>query len=45
MQSEDIYGLAILDMSGGRFHLLEVRGEEALSSELARLKPAEILMS
>ncbi|RDI42814.1 DNA mismatch repair protein MutS [Aquicella lusitana] len=39
------YGLAWLDISGGRFHLLEVEGEEALSSELARLKPAELLVS
>ena len=42
---EDRYGLAMLDISGGRFQLLEVQGDEALSSELARLKPAELLMS
>lgn len=39
------YGLATLDISGGRFHLLEVTGDEAFSSELARLKPAELLIS
>lgn len=39
------YGLATLDISGGRFHLLEVVGEEALLGELARLNPAEILIS
>lgn len=39
------YGLAMLDISGGRFHLLEVEGEEALSGELARLRPAELLVS
>jgi DNA mismatch repair protein MutS len=39
------YGLAALDISGGRFVLLQVMGEEALSSELARLKPAELLLS
>lgn len=39
------YGLAVLDISGGRFHLVEVEGEEALSGELARLKPAELLIS
>jgi len=39
------YGLAFLDISAGRFHLLEVNGEEALFSELERLKPAEILIS
>ncbi|MBX3709743.1 MAG: DNA mismatch repair protein MutS [Gammaproteobacteria bacterium] len=41
----NIYGLASLDISGGRFHLLEVQGEEALISELARLNPAELLIS
>ena len=41
----NIFGLAVLDISGGRFHLLEVQGEEALYGELARLQPAEILMS
>lgn len=39
------YGLAALDMSGGRFHLLEVEDREALGGELARLKPAELLIS
>ncbi len=39
------YGLAVLDISGGRIHLLEVEGEDALLSELARLRPAEILIS
>jgi DNA mismatch repair protein MutS len=42
---EGRYGLATLDISGGRFHLLEVQGEEALSGELARLKPVEVLIS
>ena len=39
------YGLASLDMSAGRFCLLEVRGVEALIGELARLNPAELLVS
>lgn len=42
---ESFYGIAALDISGGRFHLLEVNGDEALISELARFKPAEILLS
>src|SRR3989338_3891325 len=42
---EKAYELAMLDISGGRFHLLEVVGEEALSSELARLNPSELLVS
>ncbi len=41
----DVYGLAALDISGGRFLLQQVEGVEALSSELARLKPAELLVS
>jgi DNA mismatch repair protein MutS len=39
------FGLATLDISGGRFHLLEVEDDEALVSELARLRPAELLVS
>lgn len=42
---QDVFGLAVLDMSGGRFHLLEVQGEEALIGELTRLQPAELLIS
>lgn len=38
------YGIAVLDISGGRFYLLEVEGDEALAGELARLNPAEILI-
>ncbi len=41
----DRYGFAVLDISGGRFVLLETEGQEALSGELARLKPAELLVS
>lgn len=39
------YGLASLDLSGGRFIVSQVSGEGALLSELERLKPAEILVS
>ncbi|EKD55508.1 MAG: hypothetical protein ACD_60C00004G0018 [uncultured bacterium] len=39
------FGIATLDMSSGRFHLLEVEGVEALQSELERLKPTELLVS
>lgn len=42
---QSCYGIAALDISGGRFLLSEVQGEEALQSELARLAPAEILIS
>ncbi|WP_428033905.1 DNA mismatch repair protein MutS [Amphritea sp.] len=39
------YGIAIVDISTGRFSLLEVAGEEALHGELERIKPAEILFN
>ena len=39
------YGLASLDISCGRFHLQEIEGDEALQGELARLQPAELLIS
>ena len=37
------FGLAYLDLSAGRFRVLEVNGEEALQGELERLQPAEVL--
>ena len=42
---DEQFGLAILDMSTGRFSVLQDRGEEALSAELQRLRPAELLIS
>jgi len=42
-QREDQYGIAYLDLSTGRFRLLEISGEESLSSEMQRLDPAETL--
>lgn len=39
------YGIATLDMSSGRFNLLEVQSEEALLGELERLRPTELLIS
>jgi DNA mismatch repair protein MutS len=41
----DRYGIATLEVSSGRFYLLEVQGKEALQSELERLKPTELLIS
>jgi DNA mismatch repair protein MutS len=38
------YGLAWIDLAGGRFLLSEVADAEALASELARLAPAETLV-
>jgi len=42
-QQQQDYGIAYLDLSTGRFRILEVVGEEALASELQRLNPAETL--
>lgn len=39
------YGVATLDMSSGRFQVLEVIGEDELLSELQRLNPVELLVS
>ncbi len=38
------FGLAWVDLSGGRFHLLEVKDEEELQAEMTRLQPAEVLI-
>ncbi|MFT5710116.1 MAG: DNA mismatch repair protein MutS [Halioglobus sp.] len=42
-QHDDNFGLAYLDLSTGRFQVLEVSGEEALLGEMQRLAPAETL--
>jgi DNA mismatch repair protein MutS len=42
-QQEQNYGIAYLDLSTGRFRVLEVNTQEALASELQRLDPAETL--
>ncbi|WP_328988091.1 DNA mismatch repair protein MutS [Thiorhodovibrio winogradskyi] len=38
------FGLASLELASGRFSLLELTGLEALSAELERLQPAELLL-
>jgi len=38
-------GLAVLDISSGRFFVEELHGLEQLQTELERIKPAEILIS
>jgi len=38
------YGLAWLDLAGGRFRLTEITGLEALAGELERVRPAEIVV-
>ncbi len=42
-QHQEKYGIAYLDLSTGRFRVLEISGEEALTGELQRLDPAETL--
>lgn len=42
---QECFGIATLDISSGRFYLLEVQGLEALQSELERLQPTELLIS
>jgi DNA mismatch repair protein MutS len=42
---QEHYGLAWVDIASGRFQILEVSGRQALLSQLARLKPAELLVS
>lgn len=43
--NDNHFGIAMLDMSSGRFAVLQAQGKEALFSELQRLRPAELLMS
>ena len=38
------FGLAALDLAGGRFAVQELEGNEALAGELERLDPAELLL-
>jgi DNA mismatch repair protein MutS len=42
---EQQYGIATLDIGSGRFHITEITGKSALLSELARINPAELLIS
>ncbi|MDX1901835.1 MAG: DNA mismatch repair protein MutS [Gammaproteobacteria bacterium] len=44
-QEGNAFGIATLDIAGGRFQLLQVETVEALQSELERLQPAELLIS
>ena len=43
-QHRQQFGLAWVDLSAGRFHLLEVNDEAQLAAEITRLQPAEILL-
>lgn len=40
-----IYGLACLDLTSGRFEIQEITGEDALISEIHKLDPAELILN
>jgi DNA mismatch repair protein MutS len=44
-RSADSWGLASLDLAGGRFHVQEFPGEETLLAELERLRPTELIFN
>lgn len=44
-QHNNDFGIASLDVSTGHFIILQVSGVEALSSEIERLQPAELLVN
>lgn len=41
----EVFGLATLDLTSGRFTVQQVNGEEGLHAELERLRPAELLLN
>ncbi|WP_183166884.1 DNA mismatch repair protein MutS [Azomonas macrocytogenes] len=41
---EKLFGLAVLDITSGRFSVQEIKGWEALLAELERLNPAELMI-
>jgi len=43
-KSKDKFGLAFVDLSAGRFHLLPIDSEALLKAEITRLNPQEILL-
>jgi DNA mismatch repair protein MutS len=44
-QEKETFGIATLDLSSGRFTVLEISCQEELVSELERIKPAELLVN
>ena len=42
---EQRHGLAVIEISSGRFSVMEVDGQEALEAEVERLRPAELLLN
>ena len=44
-RQDDVFGIASLDLSSGRFEVLEVHNEDALTAEIFRFDPAELILS
>jgi len=44
LEEDGHFGLAWLDLTGGRFHVQQLDDAEALAGELERLRPAELLL-
>jgi DNA mismatch repair protein MutS len=44
-QIDEFFGIAALDLAGGRFTVQQVKGLERLKGELERLNPSELLIS
>ena len=44
-QLDALFGIATIDITSGRFQVMEGLNEEALQSELERIKPSELLVS
>lgn len=45
LRDADTYAIAALDLSTGEFHITEAMSQDGLSSEIRRLRPAEILVT
>ncbi len=45
LETDGKFGLATLDLSGGRFVIQQLESAEALAGELERLRPAELLLA
>ena len=43
-KDDDTFGLAVMEISSGRFEVFQTRQEDHFKSELARLNPAELLI-
>ena len=41
----DTWGLAVLDLAGGRFSVLQLESEDILLGEIERLRPAELIIN